>query len=293
MQRLVITRDAFVLLFVIAGSGSARAATADTADYVFADSFESRDCSAQLTCSAPSSGKSCVAGQLTDAATLQPLRSTFNIGLPCGHGAIGGPCDLAVGAFDAIAYASNPVSAPPLPHGDQIVDGCGRFRITDITPPVSGSAALAASDAPGGEGHVTGAVVRALGPNAQVGAVDLDSPRTETVAAWSLAGQVDLSQGALLLTFVDAGIPTAGVAVLRDGSSAGFLSRYFSDADSERLDLSAVATTTGVNGSAVVASATFGTYGGTGGEGVGCHWQSAAASSIPGVVLFFELGCVP
>lgn len=290
-------RNAFTLLavpaalwltFASAASSSAWAASSD--DYIFADSFESSDCSQPLTCSPPQAGKSCIAGQLTDVATTEPLRAAFNIGLTCGHGAIGGPCDLTLGAHDAVSYAANPAGDAALTSGDTIVDGCGRFRFANLTTPSSAFVAIAVADAPGSDGHMPSAMLHALGANQQVDGLEAVVAKSTTVATWSLLGQTDFSNGAILLSYRTGGTATAGVIVSHSGSVGSL--RYFSDTDTQRLIVSSAATSTGANGSALVVNAPFQTYSGIGGESDGCAWTSANMVTIQGVIVAVELVCV-
>jgi hypothetical protein len=276
------------LTFACLASSSTRAVTSD--DYIFIDSFESKDCSQPLTCSSPQAGKSCIAGQLSDVATTEPLHAVFNIGLACGQGAIGGPCDLRLGAHDALQYAADPAGSTPLTSGSTVVDGCGRFRLSDLTAPTSGFVAIVADDAPGSDGHVPAAVLRALGANQQLGGINAAVAKSNTVTSWSLMGGTDFSNGAILLSYSTGGIPTAGVTVFHSGS-AGVV-RYFSDADSQRITVSTSATSTGTNGSALVANAPLQTFSGIGGESNGCAWTTANLATIQGVIVFAELACV-
>jgi len=277
-------------VLAVSGALVAGLAAAASDDYVFVDSFETTDCTLPPTCAVPSSGKACIAGQLNDVATTQPLHATFNVGLACGHGAIGGPCDLTIAAYDALQFESNPGATVPQASGAIVVDGCGRFRIPDLTVPGSPYVAIAAADAPGNAGHLPTATLHPLAPNQQLAPVNEPVARTDTVAAWSLLGQADFSNGAIVAFYATAGTPTAGVTVSRDGGSAGTV-RYFSDADAQRLQVSTVATTTGANGAALIASPAYGNYSGAGGETNGCHWSSAVASAPPGVVVFVEFAC--
>jgi hypothetical protein len=286
---LLAVPAALCLTFGGAASSWARAVTSD--DYIFVDGFESSDCSQPLTCSPPLAGKSCVAGQLIDVATTEPLHARFNVGLTCGQGAIGGPCDLALGAHDAVPYAANPAGDPALTSGGAVVDGCGRYRFSDLTVPSSGFVAIAVDDAPGSDGHMPSAVLHALGANQQVNGVHAVVAKSTTVTAWSLLGQADFSNGAILLSYSTGGTPTAGVTISHSGSVG--TTRYFSDADAQRIMVSSTATMTGANGSALVVNAPFQTCSGIGGESDGCAWTTTNIVTIQGVVVFVELVCVP
>lgn len=111
-------------------------ATAGDTDYVYVDGFEALvDCSAELSCPVPTTGKACVSGRINDAGSGLPLRALLNAELQCGSGAIGGPCALSVTAHDATAFANNPLGSAPLSSNESLVDGCGRFRFSNLTPP--------------------------------------------------------------------------------------------------------------------------------------------------------------
>lgn len=279
------------LAAMIVVSGLIAGAAAASDDYVFVDSFESGDCTLPLACPAPASGKACIAGQLADVATTQPLRARFNVGLACGQGAVGGPCDLAVAAFDALEFEADPASAAPLGSAGTVVDGCGRFRVSDLNVPATGYVAVAAQSAPGGDVYTTSATVLALAPNQQVSGLEEPVARTVTVTQWSALGGVDFaSNGAVLACYSTGGVPTAGVTASRDGGAIGTV-RYFSDADAQRQFVSSSATTTGANGSALIANATLATYSGTGAETSGCQWSHVTSGAPPGVLVFARIDC--
>jgi len=288
-RRCSFSGTAFALLSGLATPCLTVGATSD--DYIFVDSFESSDCATPLSCSTPSSGKSCIAGQLFDVGTTQPLHAIFNVGLACGLGAVGGPCDLQVSAHDLVQYAGNPAASIPLASLPVVVDGCGRFRFSELTAPSTGFVAIVAADGPDSNSHTPTASPHALGPNQAIDGYEVVVATTQAVASWSLLGQADFSLGAILLTYRTAESPTAGVTAIRNGGAAG-TTRYFSDADSQRLLVSAVATSTGVDGSALIANTTSGTFSGVGGETNGCHWTSAMLPLIPGVIVFNALPCI-
>lgn len=260
------------------------AACAD--DYVFVDSFESNDCSQPLACAVPSAGFACIAGQLTDAAATSPLHARFNVGLACGSGAIGGPCDLAVTAHDAVDFQTNPGGSFPLAAGDIVVDGCGRYRFANLSVPASGHVAIVSDDAPGGSAYMPAATPHALAPSQRVDGVTAIAARLDDVTAWGLmAGQDYLNDGVLLFAFSTNGIPTAGVAVAGTGTA-----HYFSDVDAQRFSVSAAATATGADGSALfVGTANVA----AGGESAGCMWPAMSPNtiSVAGVVFYLEFAC--
>lgn len=273
-----------------------RPALAD--DYVFVDSFESRDCSAALTCPVPASGKTCISGQLVDAGTTAPLRARFNLGLTCGGGAVGGPCDLTVAAHDAVAFVANPSTSTPLPSIETTIDGCGRFRFASLQMPNSGFVAIAVDDAPGNDTYAMSATTVHPAANQRFDGVDVIALQHATDSAWTTSAGAPFGTstfadvGSILLTFSIGGVPTTGVSVIRNGTPIAASDYYFSDSSPQRLSIDSAASATGANGSALVASATtFATYSGSGGESSGCNWPSLMMSSAAGVVIFAEFVC--
>jgi hypothetical protein len=253
-------------------------------DYVFVDSFESSDCSQPLSCSGVAGA--CVSGQITDAASASPLRARFNIGLGCGGGAIGGPCDLSIAAYDPIAFAANPGAATPLAVGETTLDGCGRYRFANVSLTAGvNRVAVVTRDAPAGTTYVPAEAFHALAGTQHVDGLTAIAARIDDVTAWAPTGQNFVSSGVLLLTFSTSGTLTAGVSV--SGTGTAF---YFSDVDAQRYFTDPVATATGANGSALfVGSATSV----SGGESGGCSWPAFPLnfSSISGVVTYAEFMC--
>ena len=269
-------RHLFVLLVAAAQSGYAD-------DYVFVDSFESSDCSQPLSCVAISG--TCISGQITDAAAAAPLRARFNVGLGCGGGAIGGPCDLSVTAHDALGFAQNPGADTPLSAGEITLDGCGRYRFANLTTPSSGYVAIVTDDAPGGTTYMPAEATHVLAANQHVDGMTAIAARFGDVNAWGLmAGQNYVNSGALLLMFRTGATPTAAVSVTGTG-----IARYFSDTDTARYSVSSAATSTGANGSALYSSGTASSA--SGGESGGCVWPPINRTSVTGVVAYAEFVC--
>ena len=158
-------------------------------DYIYIDGFELPvDCTPVLTCPVPQSGKACISGRLTDAGSGAQLRALFKADLPCGGGAVGGPCDLALSAHDALQFVSNPGTSPPLASAETLLDGCGRFRFASIDPPGSRSVAIVADDAdpaPASDLHVLTATPHVLGANQRIDGVNVVSAKRDTVNIWT------------------------------------------------------------------------------------------------------------
>lgn len=288
----------------VASNASAKRATAavPTSDYIFLDGFEPpADCSARLSCPIPASGKSCISGWLTDAGSGSQLRALFRAGLTCSEGAIGGPCDLYVQAYDAVQFAANPASATPLSSSEISLDGCGRFRFANLQPPAQGFAAIATDDAdaaPENNIHATTATFHALGTNVRLDDLDVPSARSDTATQWTVSAGSPFGAssfadvGATLFYFTADGLPRAGVTVVQNGSAVPANDYYFSDASPLlRLNIDSAQSSTGPDGSALFVNGMFTNYSGTGAEPVGCTWPSTPAVTIPGVVVFVEIGC--
>ncbi len=296
------TLQVMLMTLIATLTSMASSQRAAAGEFIYVDGFESApDCSAVLACPIPAAGKSCISGQLTAAGSGVPLRAFLKAQQVCGDGAIGGPCDLKLTLYDALDFAGNPSGATPLPSDEKIIDGCGRFRITGITPPALGIVAIVADDAdPALESdlHTPAEALHALGANVRVDGINVVAARNDTVDLWTqsagspFGASSFVDVGAVLLQFSVGATPRAGVTVTLNGSSVASKDYYFSDtAPAERVHVDAALTATGVNGAALIANGGLVNYSGTGGEPMGCTWPSVLAASIPGVLVFVEIGC--
>lgn len=274
-------------------------ATAGEIDYVYLSGFEAAvDCSADLSCTQPVAGKSCVSGRITDAGSGLPLRAFIDAQLQCGGGAIGGACGLSLTAHDAVAFANNPSSSAPLASTETIVDGCGRFRFSHLNAPGAGYVAIVAADAPGSELYAVAATVRPLGTNQVIDDLQAFAVRNATDEQWTQSAGSPFAEnsfsqeGAILVEFGAGGAPVAGVTVMRDGNTVVNQDYYFSDASpQQKLNVDSGLTTTGANGSALIAPGASGTHTGMGGEPAECTWPSVLGMSSPGAVFFIRIDC--
>jgi hypothetical protein len=225
----------------------------------------------------------------------------FRAGLTCSEGAIGGPCDLYVQAYDALQFAANPASATPLATSQTTVDGCGRFRLVDLQPPAGGFVAIATDDAdaaPENNIHATTATFHPLGANVKLDDLSALATRNDTATQWTVSAGSPFGAssfadvGVILLYFTAGGLPREGVTVVQNGSTVPANDYYFSDASPLlRLNIDSAQSSTGPDGSALFVNGALTNYSGAGAEPLGCTWPSRPAATIPGVVVFVEVGC--
>lgn len=296
MSNSIRVSIAFVVVSSACGiSSSGRTAGGDVAE----DPGTALQCSSSLTCSAPSSAsKQTICGQIYDLETNAPL-AEGPVGTPCTAVTASGACSLAIEAYDAIAFGTNPSSAPPVGHGAIEVDTCGRFRIPDVDVSAIGGpfVGLVVDDATGrGTAGTTVPVAVALPKVAGTASSGVETwiARESTVARWSYSRGPALSEGVFVPIFRAHQVGTAGtdpfelqsgVTVTRGGSvTEGF---YFGATALERATVDAAAAATGANGTVLVRNASISeavVYGGDGGLETGCRWAPHAGMSLPHTV---------
>ena len=275
-------------------------ATGQSAGFVFVDGFEEPpDCSAELSCAVPAAGKTCLSGRLFEVENDRPLRAFVEPGRTCTTGALGGPCDLRLTAYDAISFAQDPLSAAPLAIGETLVDGCGRYRLANVDPPTFGQTMLVLDDEPGkDDASVISTRTTAIAANQRIDAFDHFAIDRTVDTAWTLLAGASFGGsfagvGSILLLYVSSATPVAGVTVNRNGDASGPVTRYFSDTQaSSRFAVSASAISTGANGAALVAKGGTATYTGAGGA-VGCTWPVVSNINVPGTIAIAILDCNP
>jgi hypothetical protein len=284
---------------VTSARGTVALQAASAADYVFVDGFDPPfDCSPALVCAVPAAGKSCISGRLTDAASGEQLRAAFYPGKTCADGAAGGPCDLSIAVYDAVAYAGDPATAAPLTNSETTLDGCGRFRFANLDPPPSPYVAVAGDDAAGmPDLHVASATQHGLAANAHVDGLPVLAMRRDTVTTWTNSAgdpfgtSTFADVGAILFGFDVSAVPRAGVQVTSSGNPIAARDYDFADASaSTRQMVDTALTVTGIDGAALVVGGTpFSSYSGTGAQPAGCVWPTVFATATPGVVFFVEM----
>ncbi|MCX5748580.1 MAG: hypothetical protein NT062_39530, partial [Proteobacteria bacterium] len=72
-------------------------------------------CDATFACPAPTDATTqTICGQLFDLESGSKFRAPGAMGTPCSASTTDGPCSLAIAAYDALAFGSNPQTAPKL-----------------------------------------------------------------------------------------------------------------------------------------------------------------------------------
>jgi hypothetical protein len=257
-------------------------------------------CGAALACPAPTGAtKMTICGQLYDFETGLKFSDTNATGAECPTmPSATGPCSLAIAAYDALAFGTNPSSAQPLMAGSVYIDDCGRYRLSDIEINGTGSIiALGIDDAPAMGPTGTTVTVGVATPKVAMGATkDLEAfvvPEA-TTTQWAGAGGPTLTTGvyAALYRAHKLGIgdpyqPQAGVTITKNGTSVPANDFYFQSAETTRSTIESAAAVTGANGTALFNAASLSDgpgYGGSDGLGTGCRWETHAAVSLPDIV---------
>jgi hypothetical protein len=262
-------------------------------------------CTGPFACATPTgSTKQTVCGQIYDVETGMPYSSNTggqvvvcNPAMPTATG----PCALQMVAYDALRFGMNPTTEQPLTVGSVYIDDCGRFRVVDIetngTGPFLG---IGLDDAgmplgPGGT-VVTGAIATGKVAGTATKDVEAFAVRPATVAMWAANGP-PLSGGIYMPIFRQhkTGNPLdvypfpnqTGVTVTKNGNTVPTNDFYFTASQTTRQTIDAAATSTGMNGTALVTGASVTdslAWAGQGGLGAGCRWEPRAGASLPGIV---------
>lgn len=254
------------------------------------------DCSSDLVCAAQPAGKGCLAGRLVDVETSARICAPAVNPAPCtGNFALGGPCAIAVRAYDGVDFLNNPGGAAPLVTDETVVDGCGRFRLSGIALPGSTFAALSADDATGAPDVLTLAADFFPLPNqALLEHRRLSAMRYATDQTWAdnagLPGGSFAEIGAIVLPFLHAAAPAQDVQLRVLGSPAPDDDYYFLDVSPTlRRTPNGTVTHTFADGTALLLGVALTGVSGSGGEPAGCVWPQVLLGSNPGIVIVHEL----
>jgi len=254
-------------------------------------------CSAPLACPAPSDGKQTICGQLFDLETNAPFAAPGATGTQCTAAAATGPCALGLRAYDAVAFAMNPMTSP-LTTDPVYVDDCGRYRVAEIPVPGTGFIALGLDDAMQGPAGITNATGVATAAVANTATKDLDAfvVTGATTTAWATSGGPTIASGYYVPIYrghragsdlvagvtVTYGAMTPPAPPALTDTNRDF---YFAADATARTTLAPAANVTGVNGTALFAGANLGeVYSGQGVLPTECRWDIHAGASTPGVV---------
>lgn len=254
------------------------------------------NCSIELICPTPITGKSCISGRLSDAQNAAPIEAIVSPESSCSGDAEGGPCDLTLEIHDAVSFASNPATSTPLSFGELLVDGCGRFRFSDMTPSGTGFVTLTVGDSR--VFYELSAHTTPLVANDTVEQFNALAVRISTVQIWTdTAGEpfgadTFADRGVLFSTFTKDGNPVSAVTILRSGAPQANADYYFSDLDSNtRTTVSPGQNNSGANGAALMVDSSLVNHSGTGGETESCVWSNELAGTFAGVVSVAAFTC--
>ena len=254
-------------------------------------------CADPLPCPAPAGDAVSICGRLIDTETSAPVVAgdgTDTTSCDPDAPADSGPCSLQLVLVDAAELAANPGAATPLDAGEITVDRCGRFRAVDVAAPPSGLLGVAIDDSAAGsvDAHVTTGVGFAAPGGSRLDGATLAATRRSTDLAWTssagdpFGGETFSEVGAVLITFVHAGLPVAGVEITAGGAPLPDADDfYFADADpTRRAAIDPAASTTGANGAALAVGTELEEHSGEGAEPDGCTWSSAPGASVAGLI---------
>ena len=256
-------------------------------------------CGSPLPCPAPVAGKQTICGQLYDLEleTGKPESKFAQVspaptGTKCTPGgATDGPCALTITAYDAIQFGTNPATAQPLAVGDVYIDDCGRYRLTDITPPAGPFVGLGIDDfatANRGPAGVTNTVGVAIPKAVSMATKDFEAfvAKKSTTDMWVASGGPPLSGGYYVQIFRarHEGFDTqAGVTATKAGQPNTANDYYFVAGETTRRTIAPAATVTGANGTAIITNAAVSdgpAYAGSGQIPPECVWEAKAGASI-------------
>jgi hypothetical protein len=227
---------------------------------------------------------------------MQPFQASGATGAKCGTATATGPCSLAIAAYDAIAFGTNPGTATPLVTGGVDIDDCGRYRVKDIPDPPGQFIGLGIDDASGmGPGGTT-VTVGVATPNDPGNATkDFEAfiVNMSTTSKWTASGGPTLATGFYAPVFRqhkamgDLFAPAPGVMFTHSTGTAS--AQYFLPAELTHMTVDPPATVTGANGTALVIGAKVAdslAYSGTGGitDTVNCKWEAKAGATLPNIV---------
>jgi hypothetical protein len=258
-------------------------------------------------CTTPLSGcATATAGTMTMCGRLYDVEDDSEIGMgstdatACpGTGEATGPCALQIRPYDALLFAANPTTTPPLVSDEIFQDHCGRFRIKNIQPAGAPFIGLGVDDHPmhtGNNQKLTGVAFPTQTATARTDIVAYTTSAA-TDAMWGASSGEGASLAALgvyVNIYRDNGTPgdplsgavAEGIQILRGGQPITNDDFYFSDTDTNRTTVDPGLNATGANGTGLVlGQPNLAPYTGTPSPpGASCNWYSSNGASIPSVV---------
>lgn len=267
------------------------------------------DCATPLPCPNPTgSTKQTICGQIYDFENMTKFAGTGAAQCDATTPTASGPCALALSAYDALNFASNPATATPLAVGSKYIDNCGRFKLENVETSGTGPYIGIGVDDAVGMGptgiSVTAAVATgklAMGVTNNVEAF-IVKPSTAQMWGTTSGGGVSLQTGVFATLFrkhklplVNASFdpfePQSGVVIQRGSPALDVPSTnafYFGANVVDHTTIDPAATATGVNGTGLVNDANVMrdslSYLGKNGLGTGCRWENHGGASLPGIV---------
>ncbi|GEM_PF-1766978 len=261
-------------------------------------------CTAPLACPAPTDGKQTLCGRLYNLEDGEIFQAANPTGARCTYmpPAASGPCAVGIRAYDAIVFATNPMTATPRPTADFYMDDCGRFRLTDIDNPAPpGYVGLGIDDAnpasagPAGVTNAVGIATAMTTNGTSINNLEGYVVPLSTTTKWQTTGGPGIAQGYYVPIFRQrrTGFLTqAGVTVLKlpGGTPTPVTANDFyfkaTDVTREAIDNTTPQNATGANGTALVAGATLGdmAYTGSGGLPPECRFVPAPGVTLAGIV---------
>jgi hypothetical protein len=256
------------------------------------------------SCTAPTdSSKQTICGQIYDFETGMPFADTGATGMPCpATPTSSGPCALKILAYDAVQFATDPMTATPLQVSSVCIDDAGHFRLSNVTIPVSPLIGIGIDDAaaadmgPGGVTNSVGIAVPKAGMTATKN-VEHFIVTSATTTSWVNSGGPGIGGGIFAGVFRAHACPMGNCTgdPLAEQAGVTFVKPrgteyYFQAADTTRTTIDTTATATGANGTGLLTGVALSdgfTFSGAGGitDTVNCKWESHAAAALPNIVL--------
>jgi hypothetical protein len=250
-------------------------------------------CGAPINCGTPVAGKMSICGQLLNVEDNTPIQATGADGSPCdpANPTTDGPCSMGIQAYDAIAFATDPTTATPLPTDEVLINNCGQFRIKNITPNGAQYIGIGLDDNPkAADMHrLTGGALPTASGKALTG-FPAYAVKNTIDTQWStqagLSGSTFAQRGFYMALFLHGAAPVAGVKITISGGTDPTNDYYFSDtAPASRMTVDPAAAMTGANGAGLMIghNGNLTTYSGMGGEPTNCKWPSDLGDQITNV----------